>query len=116
MLIPGKPGLRFEPLEASQASKLLHGYIELFRKGLEYPLPVFPNTSYAWASQSDPERAMQKALEAWQGGNFVNAPAGECDDAFVRLALHNNTTDALEDPQFKACARQIYHPLIEHGG
>ena len=116
LLIPGKPGLHFKPIEAAQASRLLHGYIELFFEGLAYPLPVFPNTSYAFASQTEPERAMQKALEAWEGGNFANAPTGECDDAFVRLALHNNTTHALEDPQFRACARQIYQPLIEHGG
>ena len=116
LLIPGKPVLSFEPLEASHATMLLRGYIELFLEGLEYPLPVFPNTSYAWASQTDPERAMQKALDAWNGGNYANAPAGECEDAFVRLALHNNTTQALEDPQFQACARLIYQPLIEQGG
>ncbi len=116
LLTPSTTELRFQPLEASRAKTLLCGYMELFRRGLEIPIPVFPNTSYAWAKQADPEDAMRKAMEIWTGGSFKNAPPGECEDEFVRLALHNNTLKPLQDPQFQDYARLIYQPAIEHGG
>ncbi len=115
LLIPAVKGLRFDYLEVPRAKLLLATYIELFRQGFDYPLPVFPDTSYAWASQADPVAAMNKALIAWNGNNYKNARAGECEDEFIRLALHNNTAEPLNDPLFQDCARQIYLPAIEHG-
>ncbi len=115
LLIPNTKGLRFEYLEAGMAKQILSTYITLFQQGLEYPLPVFPDTSYAYASQADPEAAMSKALACWNGGQYRNAPPGECEDEFIRLALHQNTTRPLEDPLFQDCARQIYLPAIQHG-
>ncbi|MBT8436790.1 MAG: exodeoxyribonuclease V subunit gamma [Gammaproteobacteria bacterium] len=115
LLIPGTRGLRFEYLEAGMAKQNLATYVALFQQGLEYPLPVFPDTSYAYASQADPETAMSKALACWNGGQYRNAPAGECEDEFIQLALHQNTARPLEDPLFQHCARQIYLPAIQHG-
>ena len=115
LLIPNTKGLRFEYLEAGMAKQILASYIVLFQQGLEYPLPVFPDTSYAYASQADPEAAMSKALACWNGGQYRNAPPGECEDEFIRLALQQNTTRPLEDSLFQDCARQIYLPAIQHG-
>jgi exodeoxyribonuclease V gamma subunit len=115
LLIPTAGGLRFEYLEAPRAKQILATYIALFQQGLEHPLPVFPDTSYAFASQVDPETAMSKALACWNGGQYRNAPPGECEDEFVRLALYQNTTRPLADPLFQDCARQIYLPAIKHG-
>jgi exodeoxyribonuclease V gamma subunit len=115
LLIPTTRGLRFEYLEAPRAKQILANYIALFQQGLEHPLPVFPDTSYAFASQADPETAMSKALACWNGGQYRNAPPGECEDEFIRLALYQNTTRPLEDPLFQDCARQIYLPAIKHG-
>jgi exodeoxyribonuclease V gamma subunit len=116
LIIPTGKGKRFEYLDADRARTLLANYVQLFHQGLDYPLPVFPDTSYAWASHADPEVAMNKALAAWNGGNFRNAPRGEREDEFIRLALHNNTPDPLADRLFQRCARQIYSPAIEYGG
>ena len=117
LIIPGDRGSRFEFIGAASAKALLASYIHLFQQGLEYPLPVFPKTSYTWASHAkDPEVAMRKALTAWNGGNYRNAPRGECEDEFIRLALHNNTDNPLADATFQQYARQIYFPAIENGG
>ena len=59
---------------------------------------------------------MNKAMLAWKGASFGTAIPGERDDAYIRLALHNNTTDPLNDILFQQCARQIYQPAIDHGG
>jgi len=115
LIIPGASGARFEYLEAGNAKALLANYIYLFQQGLGYPLPVFPNTSYTWASHADPEIAMSKALAVWTGGSYRHAVRGECEDEFIRLALHNNNANPLADVMFQQCARQIYSPAIEHG-
>ena len=116
LLAPGTSGFRFGWLEAAKARTLLADYTELLQQGLDYPLPVFPDTSYAWAQASDPETAMNKAMLAWKGGSFGSAFPGERDDAYIRLALHNNTTDPLNDILFQQCARRIYQPAIDNGG
>ncbi len=115
LIIPGSRGVRFEYLEEASARALLANYIHLFQQGLHCPLPVFPNTSYAWASQADPEVAMSKALGVWHGGNYRNAVRGEREDEFIRLALHNNTANPVTDALFQQYAREIYSPAIEHG-
>ncbi|MDH3858437.1 MAG: hypothetical protein OEV07_10615, partial [Gammaproteobacteria bacterium] len=114
LLTPVAKGLRFEAVDASSARKILTNYVSLFRQGQTYPLPVFPDTSYAWASHVDPDIAMSKALACWHGNQYRNAPPGECDDAFIRLALQQNPARPLDDPLFKDCARQIYLPPIKH--
>jgi exodeoxyribonuclease V gamma subunit len=114
LFIPAATGLRFEYLDASRAKELLANYIELFRQGLERPLPVFPNTSYAWALEPDPDRAMKKALSVWLGANYRNAARGESEDDFIRLALRNYSVNPLIDPLFQDYARQIYLPAIEN--
>lgn len=114
LLTPVTKGLRFETVDAPRAKKILANYVTLFRQGQAYPLPVFPDTSYTWASHADPDIAMSKALACWHGNQYRNAPPGERDDAFIRLALQQNPAKPLDDPLFKDCARQIYLPVIEH--
>jgi exodeoxyribonuclease V gamma subunit len=117
LIIPGDRGTHFAFIGAASAKALLANYIHVFQQGLEYQLPVFPNTSYAWASyENDPEVAMSKALTVWNGGDYRNAQRGECEDEFIRLALHNNTGNPLDDAMFQQYARQIYIPALENGG
>ncbi len=116
LFAPNTSGFRFSRLDAGKARALLANYVELLQQGLDYPLPVFPDTSYAWAQEPDPEIAMNKAMLAWKGGTYGTAIPGEREDAYIRLALHNNMADPLIDILFQQCARRIYHPAIDHGG
>ena len=108
-------GWRFAWMEPTAACSLLGDYLELYRQGQQYPLPVFPETSYTFASHDDPSTAMEKALIVWNGTGFGAAGGGECADDFIRLALHNNTAEPLNDSLFQQCSRRIYGPAIEHG-
>jgi len=109
-------GLKFQYLEANVARALLLSYADLFRQGHDYPLPVFPETSYTWAQHEDPKLARQKAMAVWNGSGFINGPSAESSDPFIQLALKKNSTDPLSDAFFQQCARSIYGPAIEHGG
>ncbi len=106
-------GVRYRRIAVADARTLLSDYFELFRLGLQFPLPVFPDTSYAWARETDPEQAMKKAIQAWQGGLYRGAPPGEREDELIRLALHNNSRDPLKGALFRDCAIRIYRPAIE---
>ena len=105
--------IRYAKITAANARASLRDYFELFRLGLEFPLPVFPDTSYAWARETDPEQAMKKALLTWHGGRYRGAPPGECEDELIRLALHNNSQNPLRDELFRDCANRIYRPAID---
>jgi hypothetical protein len=59
---------------------------------------------------------MEKALVVWNGSDFGAGAGGERADDFIRLALHNNTAEPLNDRFFQQCSRRIYGPAIEHGG
>ncbi len=115
LLRPADKQLRYAALESSAAKLLLQDYVDLFLRGLEYPLPIFPNTSYAWASKPDGDAARSAAQKEWSGGNFSGASPGECEDDFIKLALHNYAADPLDDPLFQESAHRIYRPAVEHG-
>jgi exodeoxyribonuclease V gamma subunit len=116
LFAPTTRGWRYEHLDAASARALLRGYVDLFQQSLDYPLPVFPETSFAWARHADPVTAMQKAQTVWNGTGFNTGPRAESTDTFIQLALHKNSTDPLSDAWFQQCARQIYGPAIDHGG
>jgi len=115
LIAPSTRGWRFNWLDAATAGQLLGAYLALYREGQQYPLPVFPETSYTWASYSDPALATSKAFAVWNGSGFDASGRGERTDAFIQLALHNNTAEPLHDELFQHCARLIYGPAITHG-
>lgn len=116
LFAPATRGWRYHSLTSTQAQALLGDYIDIYQQGLSYPLPVFPETSYSWASQDDPQAAIQKARSSFAGNDFQSAAGGENSDPIVRLALHNNAVEPWHDPLFQDLARRIYRPAIENGG
>jgi len=115
LFAPSTRGLRFAWIEPIAARALLVDYLGLYRQGQQYPLPVFPETSYTFASHDDSSIAMAKALIVWNGTGFGAGARGECEDDFIQLALHNNTAEPLNDHFFQQCSRRIYGPAIEQG-
>jgi len=116
LFAPSTRGWCFAWMDPTAACSLLGDYLELYRQGQHYPLPVFPETSYTFARHDDPSTAMVKALAVWNGTGFGAGTGGECADNFIQLALHNNTAEPLDDHFFQQCSRIIYGPAIEHGG
>ena len=115
LLAPPGGGWRYHAVSADEARALLADYLRIYHQGQEHPLPVFPQTSYAWISQDDPDKAEAAASRAWNGDRYHDIP-GERDDDFVRLALHNNPQNPLDDELFRRYARQVFAPMISGGG
>lgn len=104
--------VRFEPPNSADTEKLVCELFELFWRGLQSPLPLFPATSLAFveaqAENKDPVAAAEKA---WFGNPHSHSP-GEVDDAWNILG----TVDGLpwESPEFANVARCVLGPLLRH--
>jgi exonuclease V gamma subunit len=70
----------------------------IYRRGQRAPLPLFPETSYAYVEDLRKRRkknapsaeardaaALEKALVKWDGGDYVGASPGECERPAARL-------------------------------
>ena len=107
-LITENSDYTFMPVEDAKA--ILKTLLDLYWQGLQQPLSLFPNTSFAFAQASlnggraNPETAMNNA---WQGGQFLN---GEGEDLYYQQLY---VTPPLDDP-FKELALTVYEPLQAH--
>jgi exodeoxyribonuclease V gamma subunit len=94
----------------------LAALVQLYGEGLREPLPFFPATSHDFvANAADPDKARRRALEIWQGSEFLArlkiTPEGE--DPANRIAWgHRNDPFA---PRFAALAEAVYAPLLAAG-
>jgi exodeoxyribonuclease V gamma subunit len=111
LLIMRDTNLRFEYLNAQIACDQLRVYSELYFLGLCYPLPVFPQASYAWGCADDPEKALKTARNKWHGSDYS---AGDKDNAYVKLALRGNLQDPIGSDEFCALAQQLYANALNH--
>jgi exodeoxyribonuclease V gamma subunit len=81
-------------------------------EGLRRPLPLFPETSLAFAERlhrsQDAEQARKSARSAWRGNDFQR---GESDDAYHQLVFRDR--DPL-DAEFERLSRELFLPMLEH--
>jgi len=92
------------------AAALLEDLIVLARQGLNEPLPLLPECSFAYASaRGEPEKRMAKARQVWTGNRHQNMP-GAGDDAHVQLAFRGR--DPLAEPAFVQLAERVFGPLL----
>ncbi|MFW5451738.1 MAG: exodeoxyribonuclease V subunit gamma [Methylophagaceae bacterium] len=100
----------YQFLAAPEANSLLQVLLEYYWQGLHQPLPLFSNTSFAFAKaslndgRSNPENAMNKA---WQGDDYS---ASEGDDLYYQQLYDIPPLDE----SFKELALTIYSPLQAH--
>jgi exodeoxyribonuclease V gamma subunit len=94
----------------------LSALVGLYAEGLREPLPFFPATSHDWAvNAADPDKARRKALETWQGSEFLTRQGitPERDDPANRIGWgHRDDPFA---PRFGALAEAVYGPLLGAG-
>jgi exodeoxyribonuclease V gamma subunit len=103
---------RFPRMPADAAHTLLQCYLEHYWQGLRRPLPLFPESSYAWAvAAEEPDRAMRGARSKWQGNPYQGQP-GEMDDPYIQLAMRGGAATPLDHPEFAALACGFYQALL----
>lgn len=92
------------------AADLLTTLLDYYWQGLQQPLPLFSNTSFAFAKatlnggKANPEKAK---WGAWEGSLFVN---GEQDDDYHAQLYDSPPLGA----EFEALALAIYEPIHGH--
>ena len=110
-LITPDASLQFDRLDFRSAIKQLRSYVSFYHTGLEYPLPVFPQASYAWARTDDAQKARKDASRAWYGNDYRN---GDRDYSYVKLAARGSMEEPFTSPDFEACAERLYATALKH--
>jgi exodeoxyribonuclease V gamma subunit len=102
---------RYSPVESPL--NILEQLADLFLRGLEKPLPFFPETSLVYArlilgKKKREAYAMEKARERWMGNEF-RPGTGEYEDGYYQRCFGNT---APLDKAFQDIALRIYAPLL----
>ncbi|RKZ96658.1 MAG: exodeoxyribonuclease V subunit gamma [Gammaproteobacteria bacterium] len=90
------------------AKSLLEDLLIYYWQGLQQPLPLFPNTSFAYAQASLKGNKTDSAIDsAWNGNMYVTA---EKEDLYYQQLYSSPPLDE----QFKELALAIYEPIQAH--
>jgi exodeoxyribonuclease V gamma subunit len=100
----------FLPVDDPEA--MLEPLLELYRQGLEAPLPFYPGTSWAYAERllrsGDPAVAYQAAERKWLGNERY---PGDAAKPYQHLLFPDGN---LLDQEFLRISLAVFQPLIEH--
>ena len=101
----------FNPVE--QCEEILKGLLNLYRKGLEFPLYFFPESSRVYALQflekhKSPSEAARMAKNKWIGSDFNY---GESQDPYYQLCFGKTDPETLMGSAFLETAEEIFTPL-----
>ncbi len=89
------------------AYEYLQNLLALFRQGLTAPLPFYPKSAWAYASNN---QNLRKAEEKWR--NSRNEAFGESHNPDIRQTVRGIINPL--DSDFEACAKQVFAPLLQH--
>jgi exodeoxyribonuclease V gamma subunit len=100
--------LRFDSIPADEAERHLADLLDLYREGLERPVPFFRKASWAYAEKEN----LSAARSCWAGGYGAKG-AAENRDVWHSLAWRG-AADPLEG-EFAEIAKRVFGPIIRHG-
>ena len=90
------------------AETLLADLLAWYWQGLQQPLPLFPNTSFAFAKANLKGNSTRSAMQsAWDGNIKIS---GEKDDLYYQQIYQTSPLDE----QFETIALAVYEPLQAH--
>jgi len=120
--------VRFGPL--NDPATVLAALVRLYWLGLQTPLPLFPETSHAFAravareaGDEAREKALESARRSFQGSSYWRRPA-EGDDPSIRQVFANQdpfagapspgVVSGAVPVSFESIARIVFDPLLSH--
>jgi exodeoxyribonuclease V gamma subunit len=88
----------FQKLDKSVALQELNKLTAIYREGLTYPIPFFPNTSGIYVDKlGDGEAiALGEAAKTYEPAEYSKAPRGESDDNYIRYCFSESLFSADE--------------------
>jgi exodeoxyribonuclease V gamma subunit len=94
---------------------LLKSMLDIYWRGLSFPIHFFPKASHAFAESiflknKTPVEAVYDAKTAWIGDDYTT---GEITDPYIGLCFGKQPENAL-DEEFKKISAEIFEPLFEH--
>ena len=116
--------LRFNESVASEMAKqYLSSYMGWYKKSKLRPILLLPLASYAYATalldksgkldpDADIEKALQKAMSAWHGNSFTNAPSDK-DDEYIQIVMRGMDIEPVLNPEFQSLASEFYLTALE---
>lgn len=102
----------FAAIARAEAVALLTDLVALYWRGMQSPLPLFPDSSYAYAAHlakkpDELSKATVAAYKKWESAYHSDIP-GEGDD----LAVQQCFDEAPFGDEFADIATQVYAPMI----
>ncbi|MEX0895301.1 MAG: exodeoxyribonuclease V subunit gamma [Balneolaceae bacterium] len=101
--------------EVEEPDRYLTDLFNLYKKGMEYPLTLFPKSAWVYTKykhQGEPEKAHRELHKTW-GGKYSAFP--ERSDPYITLWLGEEAElkgDLQEN--FEAYAERVFQPLYQH--
>ncbi|MCL1598362.1 MAG: hypothetical protein M3094_04200, partial [Actinomycetia bacterium] len=95
---------------AKDALQRLEALMTLYLEGMSVPLPIFPESSYAWQA-AEPDRRYSKTGDKWEPGWYTE---GEREEPAHRMLFNELVSVAdLADSEFPHYAEQLWTPILQ---
>ena len=116
-----KKFISLEPLPSDSARTIISSLIALYKRGMSEPLPFFPESSYAFASNQPHHPEEEKSDGSKNTENkgitearkkWVSTPhqKGEGDDSANQLCFRE---EPFKKPEFEQIASAVYNPFLK---
>ncbi|GHU10574.1 RecBCD enzyme subunit RecC [Betaproteobacteria bacterium] len=109
LLVGEDETVRFDPLPADDARRILAGWLESWQEGMRRPLPVASNTAFAWlAAKSNRDRA---AALTYDGDDFNGG--GEAKQSPTLARAYPDFATLMASGEFELWVERLYAPLFK---
>jgi len=101
----------FPYFDKQKAQQYLAIYLQAYGQGIEQPLAIFPNAS--WAFVANGKESFSEAMKAWEGDSYRGI-AGDQDDASIKFITRSLQLAGVETPEFAIWAKAFYEPIMQY--
>ena len=109
LLVGEDETVRFDPLPADDARRMLTDWLAGWREGMRRPLPVASNTAFAWlAAKGNKDKA---AAQAYDGDDFNGG--GEAKQSPTLARAYPNFDALTQTGEFGVWVCRLYAPLYQ---
>ncbi|MCP4874268.1 MAG: exodeoxyribonuclease V subunit gamma [Gammaproteobacteria bacterium] len=114
LLLATDQSWRIPRLDASDALRQLEDYCAIYLEGQSLPLPILPESSYAWACEADRHKAHTRLEQIWQN-KWAQNSGGDTSDHYIEMILQGGYRLPFDQDRFEDYAQRLYTRLLQHG-